>query len=345
MHRRKWICPHGCAKDLPSKTAMVQHLMIEHSNIVNERQVSTYADMCERQIDDTEAETCPICLENMSLSELYGHLATHMEEIALFVLPITSDDDGGEYEDPQLHPDGRRGPNATTEIQPTLASGHLQPIYVQSDHYRKLHDSYEHTAIDYVNRARRRSEERVIQQTDDSPLPRASAVYNDYKLSSFNSILPQDPVSFLAAEIGIADVAFRVLKYLKDVKKATNTTDADISAFIDEVSNLTTLYGELEKKFLDSVRRKVLADDEKMLWSRAGRTLETGQDLVRRLEDSVKDIYGDSRTIAGKWNGSRVQARKRSKNSALSELRGQIGIYHGVLQMWLLCISMYVILV
>jgi hypothetical protein len=268
-----------------------------------------------------------------------------MEEIALFVLPITSDDDGGEYEDPQLHPDGRRGPNATTEIQPTLASGHLQPIYVQSDHYRKLHDSYEHTAIDYVNRARRRSEERVIQQTDDSPLPRASAVYNDYKLSSFNSILPQDPVSFLAAEIGIADVAFRVLKYLKDVKKATNTTDADISAFIDEVSNLTTLYGELEKKFLDSVRRKVLADDEKVLWSRAGRTLETGQDLVRRLEDSVKDIYGDSRTIAGKWNGSRVQARKRSKNSALSELRGQIGIYHGVLQMWLLCISMYVILV
>jgi hypothetical protein len=93
MHRRKWICPHGCAKDLPSKTAMVQHLMTEHSNVVNERQVSTYADMCERQIDDTEAETCLICLEEMPLSTLHGHLATHMEEIAFFVLPMTPDDD------------------------------------------------------------------------------------------------------------------------------------------------------------------------------------------------------------------------------------------------------------
>jgi hypothetical protein len=93
MHRRKWICLYGCAKDLLSKTAMVQHLVVEHSNIVNERQVSTYADMCERQIDDTEAETCLICLEEMPLSTLHGHLATHMEEIAFFVLPMTPDDD------------------------------------------------------------------------------------------------------------------------------------------------------------------------------------------------------------------------------------------------------------
>jgi hypothetical protein len=34
-----------------------------------------------------------ICLEEMPLSTLHGHLATHMEEIALFVLPMTSDDD------------------------------------------------------------------------------------------------------------------------------------------------------------------------------------------------------------------------------------------------------------
>jgi len=72
---------------------MIQHLTTEHSYVVNERQVSTYADMCEREIDDTAPSTCLICSQQMSLSRLHDHLATHMEEIALFVLPLTPDDD------------------------------------------------------------------------------------------------------------------------------------------------------------------------------------------------------------------------------------------------------------
>jgi NurA-like 5'-3' nuclease len=149
-----------------------------------------------------------------------------------------------------------------------------------------------------------------------------------------------DPVSFLAAGVGIADVAFRVVKYLKDVNEARKTIDTEISALISEVENLIALHSELEKKFLESVKRVGLADDERMLWSRAEKTLENGRDLVRRLEDSVKEIYGDSRTVTGKWDGLKKQDRKRSKNGTLSELRSQIGTYHGVLQMWLLCISM-----
>jgi hypothetical protein len=76
---------------------MVRHLMTEHSSIVNERQISTYADMCEREIDDTELDACLVCSEKMSLSRLHSHLATHMEEIALFVLPLTQDDHENEY--------------------------------------------------------------------------------------------------------------------------------------------------------------------------------------------------------------------------------------------------------
>ena len=72
---------------------MIQHLMIEHSSIVDERQISSYADMCEREIDDTALDACLICSERMSLSRLHSHLATHMEEIALFVLPLTQNDD------------------------------------------------------------------------------------------------------------------------------------------------------------------------------------------------------------------------------------------------------------
>jgi hypothetical protein len=71
---------------------MVQHLLTEHLSVVGEREVSTYMNMCERDVDDTKSDACLICLEEMSLSTLYDHLATHMEEIALFALPSTSDD-------------------------------------------------------------------------------------------------------------------------------------------------------------------------------------------------------------------------------------------------------------
>jgi hypothetical protein len=85
MHRRQWICSEGCAKNLMSKATMVQHLLEEHSSIIDERQVSTYADMCERPVDDAKLDTCLICSEKMSLSLLHDHVATHMEDIAFSV--------------------------------------------------------------------------------------------------------------------------------------------------------------------------------------------------------------------------------------------------------------------
>ncbi|CAD0113469.1 unnamed protein product [Aureobasidium uvarum] len=77
---------------------MVQHLLVEHPSHMNERQLSTYADMCERDMDDKQSDACLICSEKMPLSRLYEHLATHMEEIALFVLPMDPDD----HEDEQI---------------------------------------------------------------------------------------------------------------------------------------------------------------------------------------------------------------------------------------------------
>ncbi|KAI4720289.1 hypothetical protein E4T48_03417 [Aureobasidium sp. EXF-10727] len=52
--------------------------------------------MCEREMDDDKFDACLICSEKMPLSRLYRHLATHMEEIALFVLPMDPDDDENE---------------------------------------------------------------------------------------------------------------------------------------------------------------------------------------------------------------------------------------------------------
>jgi len=81
--------------------AIVEHISNKHFNGLEAHQISTFADMCEREIDATESEQCLICLETMSLFRLQQHLATHMEEIALFVLPSQPQDDEAErsYDD------------------------------------------------------------------------------------------------------------------------------------------------------------------------------------------------------------------------------------------------------
>jgi len=148
-----------------------------------------------------------------------------------------------------------------------------------------------------------------------------------------------DPVSFLAAGVGIADVAFRVIKYLKDVKSAAETIDDDIGGLINEVESLKSVHGHLEQEFFKNVN-DALGKEEKMLWFNTGQTLKNGQQLVQKLEDSVRQIYGENRTVTGKWDGLSKQHRKRTKDGIISGFRDQIGTYHGALQIWLNCISM-----
>ncbi|THW57597.1 hypothetical protein D6D20_07837 [Aureobasidium pullulans] len=101
MHRRKWICPEDCRETFRLKSAIIEHIHNDHFDGLEAHQISTFADMCEREIDVTESEQCLICLETMSLFRLQQHLATHMEEIALFVLPLPPQDDEaeGNYDD------------------------------------------------------------------------------------------------------------------------------------------------------------------------------------------------------------------------------------------------------
>jgi len=48
--------------------------------------------MCNHSIDETEKSLCLLCGAEMYLSKLQDHLALHMEDIALFVLPSIVED-------------------------------------------------------------------------------------------------------------------------------------------------------------------------------------------------------------------------------------------------------------
>ncbi|KFY43827.1 hypothetical protein V494_01791 [Pseudogymnoascus sp. VKM F-4513 (FW-928)] len=74
------------------KSDMERHLLEKHAGQVPKSQVTIMVDICERPMDDDEGADCPICLATLPISALRTHLATHLEELALFVLPYHTED-------------------------------------------------------------------------------------------------------------------------------------------------------------------------------------------------------------------------------------------------------------
>ncbi|RYP52482.1 hypothetical protein DL768_002309 [Monosporascus sp. mg162] len=88
IHRREFVCEE-CGKVCSSRIDMSTHLREHYDGSTPLAQLGVILDLCGRQIDvsDSRKDQCLICGEELSLSALYGHLAAHMEDIALFVLP------------------------------------------------------------------------------------------------------------------------------------------------------------------------------------------------------------------------------------------------------------------
>ena len=72
---------------------MGTHLRTNHPRSWTEQQLSILLDMSEGPLDETQVLACPICPNELYLSRLLPHLADHMEEISLFVLPSVSNGD------------------------------------------------------------------------------------------------------------------------------------------------------------------------------------------------------------------------------------------------------------
>ncbi|KAF4454296.1 C2H2 type zinc finger domain protein [Fusarium austroafricanum] len=90
MHRREWKC-QCCDVIFGTRNLMVDHLRSVHSDSLT-TQLSLLLDLSERPMDDNATMKCILCSGDLYLNRLLKHLAQHMEEIALFVLPASSDD-------------------------------------------------------------------------------------------------------------------------------------------------------------------------------------------------------------------------------------------------------------
>jgi len=90
---RRWVCSGCCDLSFGTRDALEFHMREKHPETFTELQLPVIIDLCERPADPNENSLCPLCPAEMTLSRLQVHLATHLEELSLFVLPVHMSDD------------------------------------------------------------------------------------------------------------------------------------------------------------------------------------------------------------------------------------------------------------
>ncbi|SPO04609.1 uncharacterized protein DNG_07294 [Cephalotrichum gorgonifer] len=100
IHRRRYVCKlspdnKDCPEVFLSRREMSTHLRSHYGESILPFQLGVILDLCNRQVDisDDEKEPCLVCGKELSLPSSQKHVAAHMEDIALFVLPSNNEDE------------------------------------------------------------------------------------------------------------------------------------------------------------------------------------------------------------------------------------------------------------
>lgn len=177
---------------------------------------------------------------------------------------------------------------------------------------------------------------------------RFEAVRDANTVASASTLKMGDPFSIIAGTVSIADVCFRIARYLKDVQAAAASVEEEIAALLHEVEALVTINQSIQKAFeveISGSSKLSLAKIEHVenLWKHTGKSLRDCQGIVEKLEILMKEIYGKTGPkVAGKIDGLSKQSRKRSKDAELRQFRDQLSTYQSGLQVLLTAISLCV---
>ncbi|RYP17412.1 hypothetical protein DL765_004542 [Monosporascus sp. GIB2] len=123
IHRREFVCKE-CRKVCPSRNDMSTHLREHYDGSTPLAQLGVILDLCSRQIDVSEnrEDQCLMCGEELSLLALYEHLAAHMEDIALFVLPNPHEEEENGCSEASVQVAGLKSKDKTSTIESDTSS-------------------------------------------------------------------------------------------------------------------------------------------------------------------------------------------------------------------------------
>jgi hypothetical protein len=155
-----------------------------------------------------------------------------------------------------------------------------------------------------------------------------------------------DPISIIASVVGIFDVSYRVIRYLKHVHAEAKTVEADIAALIHEIEALTAVTESLKTVFEADLSRYSSDAPDKVtdaqgLWKHTATSLEHCSRTLDRLDVLVKEIYGDSPSVTSVVDQLSKTKRKRSRERELRQCRDELSTFQRSLQIFLTSINLY----
>ena len=93
LHWRQWYCD-ACSKLFTQKTLFQEHIKEKHPELVTKGNFEAVISSYERTaVNDI---VCPLCGNEFTVQSLEKHLALHLQEVALFVLPHSGDGSSSE---------------------------------------------------------------------------------------------------------------------------------------------------------------------------------------------------------------------------------------------------------
>ncbi|KAI9687208.1 MAG: hypothetical protein M1820_010497, partial [Bogoriella megaspora] len=151
-----------------------------------------------------------------------------------------------------------------------------------------------------------------------------------------------DPFSIVASSLSIADLGIRLVKFLLQVKRGTDSIDEELHRLIGEIQSFTSTSKIIRENFEQDLREGADTPnkDERAttdLWRATGNTLRDGQNLLNKLDTLIQDVVGGSGSST--LDKLRKYFRKQSKNGEFLRLIDQLNRVQELLQILLISVN------
>ncbi|KAK3293622.1 tetratricopeptide repeat domain-containing protein [Chaetomium fimeti] len=138
-----------------------------------------------------------------------------------------------------------------------------------------------------------------------------------------------DPFSIVAGAIGVAEISFRLVLHIHQLRQDIDGIDSELESLAEELDSLRELCDAVQSTFAAKTR-----DASPGLWKHLGRALENCRGVLTKLDEVVSKIERPSSSLApGKINNMMMALRKKLREGDLRNCRTHLATYQKALQL------------
>jgi hypothetical protein len=155
-----------------------------------------------------------------------------------------------------------------------------------------------------------------------------------------------DPISILAGTVGLLDVSFRVIGYLRNIEKSAGKVEEETTALSQEIDNIITIVESVDRLWRSNQDAPPGSpyqekDEAENLWKIVRSLLEECREAALKLEVLLNAVVGkNGAKVTGKFDGIRKYLRRESKEKDYAEVRRRLSSCQAGIRMMLSALGM-----